>query len=348
MLNCCFLTEFALQFSARCSIMGQELGCSDCLDEDDNSQEFDVQSPRPHAHQQNLTYLTTDSCVTWWTDGEQEDEDSRADSESTEGIFSSASKSRGLDRICSIVEIYDPNKSHLRFSIKPMMIDQGIQTDNELCHCEMHDCKKNAVNQQPEDRKQIELSYGHSASESTSELLEPDPTDNVPHSPMSIPTPGTSSCSTHSPSHTGYSLDLKCRLSIIPHSETTPIDDLDEDPIDRSRSERSHSVSLAMSVSGTVDVELAEESKTIEFSDSSLSLPPPPPQAMSRRKTWVHPYCSEQEMLDNESISKLVAKRAICQNVLDILGDPTLYQLPTTNPALFHIERDLRKIKVLC
>lgn len=59
---------------------------------------------------------------------------------------------------------------------------------------------------------------------------------------------------------------------------------------------------------------------------------------------FVAPYKSEQEMLDNESIDKLL-DTALTPKAAVTLGDPSTYNLPTMNPDLFHFERDLRKIK---
>lgn len=89
--------------------------------------------------------------------------------------------------------------------------------------------------------------------------------------------------------------------------------------------------------------QLPESAEAISPMTSLGDIPQP---TLSRQKTWVHPYKSEGEMLDNESITKLTKKVKIKNKAArKVLGDPKEYEIPQHNPARFHIERDLRKIK---
>ena len=60
---------------------------------------------------------------------------------------------------------------------------------------------------------------------------------------------------------------------------------------------------------------------------------------------FVSPYKSESEMLRSEQIDLLI-NMEIPDKIGHILGDPAGYTLPTSNPALSHMKRDMRKIKV--
>jgi len=170
--------------------------------------------------------------------------------------------------------------------------------------------------------------------------------DDLQSSPSTSSSPLPYAQSPCSPTiHSIYD-SMKRTLSLIPPSP--PDSKSKDDANGNSDVDESYSrtVSLVMSVSASVDVELAEESKVnqVESSvSSSLSLPSP---TLVRKKTWVHPYRSEREMLDDEAIHKLIGRHRTPQRVIKVLGDPASFDFPEQNPALFHLERDLRKIKV--
>jgi len=68
-------------------------------------------------------------------------------------------------------------------------------------------------------------------------------------------------------------------------------------------------------------------------------------EEQEERTLFVAPYRSEQEMYDSETMKALFGAQ-LPRPVQSTLGDVTAYNIPTQQPAVNEIERDLRKIKV--